>query len=82
MDYKVEWRDKHAAMAPPGSSLNIDPDTYSLGGDTRRYIDICRQDGGGFLWCVRVLFPKKTTDEKQDEVMQTVLMMAKARYGL
>lgn len=91
MDYKVEWCEFVSPFdwAEAVKSVEFETSTLRVGEgryfdlkDVKRYIDVRNKDGDYLQWCVRVLFPKKTTDEKQDEVMQTVLMMAKARYGL
>lgn len=82
MEYEIEWQDKVCSNAPKGAFLRVDPHMFGPTTYAARYIDLQAFNGEYLVWCARVRFLGFTARDKQDEIMQTVLMMAKARYGL
>lgn len=79
---EIEWQDEVCSDPPKGAFLRVDPDVFGPSTYTMRFIDLRVFNGDYLQWCVRVVFRHYTTRKQQDKIMQTVLMMAKARYGL
>lgn len=79
MDYEIEWGEA------PGErcvELCVDPNRYAYTPKVHlRYLDFTGRGGKALQECCCVTF-RNTTPEEEGRVMQTVLMMAKARYGL
>lgn len=78
MDYEITW-DRINFALEDGGKLVVDTRLRENG---LCYIDV--EDIDGYLYdCVcEVRFPSGTSEAYMEDVMQTILMMAKARYGL
>lgn len=78
MDYEIEWVELGVCFEQ-GSTLFVDNGSQHRG---MSFIDVLDRDSVPYTCVCKVTFSEGFPHADMEGVMQTVLMMAKARYGL